>query len=84
MGWQKAVFYGAVGWTALLLALVVYLFFLIISGQPADGLSFAIVAGLGGVLGVLGMVVCEVYLGRRLAGKPRNNPHFKKEHFMNK
>ena len=56
MGWQRTVFYGAVGWTALLLALVVYLFFLIISGQPADGLSFAIVAGLGGVLGVLGMI----------------------------
>ena len=74
MGWQRTVFYGAVGWTALLLALVVYLFFLIISGHPADGLSFAIVAGLGGVVGVLGMIVCEVYLGRRLASKPGKKP----------
>jgi hypothetical protein len=69
MRWQRAVFYGAVGWTALLLAVCVYLIFLVLSGQGADGLIFAIVAGLGGVLGVLAMVATEVYLGRRLAGK---------------
>ena len=64
MPWHKIVLYAAVGWLTSLLAVLLYLMFLIVSYQRPDGWIFVGVAGFGGIVGVLAVVAIQAHVER--------------------
>jgi hypothetical protein len=64
MPWPKIVLYASVGWVTLLLAVLAYLMFLIVSHQGPDGWIFVGVAGFGGIVGVLAVAAIQAHFER--------------------